>query len=63
MKEMNEIEELVLKRREKVLKQEKDALEKHIVECVDKDKNGNLSVDEFKNFLIGTCIKHAKKSL
>ena len=25
------------------------------MENVDKDKNGNLSVDEFKNFLVGTC--------
>lgn len=31
------------------------AMEKAIVEHADIDKNGNLSVDEFKTFLIDTC--------
>ena len=32
-----------------------EALEKHLREKVDADKNGSLSVDEFKKFLIDEC--------
>lgn len=32
-----------------------EALEKHLREKVDSDKNGTLSVDEFKGFLVNTC--------
>ena len=34
---------------------DQQALEKHLREKADKDKNGNLSVDEFRDFIIETC--------
>lgn len=34
-----------------------EALEKHLREKVDADKNGSLSVDEFKGFLVNACTE------
>lgn len=54
---MEKIEKANLKVRRHLASQfgSQDNMEKCLTENVDTDKNGNLSVDEFKTFLIETC--------
>jgi ligand-binding sensor protein len=54
---MEKIEKSLVKVRRHLMRQygNEQALANDLKNCADSDKNGNLSVDEFKNFLINKC--------
>lgn len=63
---MEKIEKSLVKVRRHLMRQygSEQALSDDLKKTADTDKNGNLSVDEFKNFLIDRCqISLIDKSL
>jgi hypothetical protein len=54
---MEKIEKAMVKVRRHLQRKygSEEALAEHLKNKADSDKNGNLSVDEFKNFLLDSC--------